>query len=97
MNELEVTRCATCGHIAWPARLLCPECGSPGADAVPAGPGEVRERTETRTPGGEPVTLVTVELDAGPWVVARCGGEAAPGDSVRLRVASDGAIETEGT
>ena len=93
MSELLVTRCRRCGHVAWPPRLLCPTCGAADFDDVAAGPGDVRERTDTTTPAGEPVALVTVVLASGPWVVARTA-DAGPGDTVRLTRAGDGAIET---
>jgi uncharacterized OB-fold protein len=92
VSELVVTRCRSCRHVAWPPRLLCPACGSPSFEQLPAGPGEVRERTDTLTPAGDPVSLVTVVLASGPWVVARTV-DAGPGDAVSLRTGVDGAIE----
>ena len=92
MSELNVTRCCSCGHVAWPPRLLCPACGAAEFEDVAAGPGEVHEGTDTATPAGDAVALVTVVLASGPWVVARSRG-AGPGDPVRLHRAGDGAIE----
>lgn len=94
MSELMVRRCVPCGHHMWPPRLLCPACGAPESEAVPAGPGVVRERTDTRTPTGAPVSLVSVALTSGPWVIARTV-DARPGQQVKLHLAADGAIETD--
>lgn len=88
-------RCRACGHVSWPPRLLCPQCASARADPVPAGGGIVRELTQTRTPAGEPVAIVSVVLDAGPWVIAQARA-ATPGDRVKLLLADDGAVEAVG-
>jgi uncharacterized OB-fold protein len=92
MTELTICRCTACGYWTWPPRLLCPACGAATAECVAAGPGVVNERTDTATPAGHPVALVSVVLDAGPWVIARTR-EAGPGDVVRLTVADDLAVE----
>lgn len=85
-------RCTSCSHVSWPPRLLCPACGAPGAEPVAAGPGVVKQRTDTRTPTGDPVALATVVLDAGPWVVARVTNAKA-GDRVTLQLTDTGAVE----
>ncbi len=90
-DELQVRRCRRCGHVAWPARLLCPRCACPEDEPVPAGHGVVRERTDTRDPAGAPVALVTVELSAGPSVIARTD-DARAEDSVTLLATGDGAV-----
>lgn len=92
MSEASMCRCESCGHVAWPPRLLCPACGSPDFAAIRAGRGVVRERTEVVSPAGEPVALVTVALDSGPWVLARTT-DARPGDAVTLALGDDGALE----
>jgi uncharacterized OB-fold protein len=92
VTELLVMRCTRCGHVSWPPRLLCPACGATDFEQVVAGPGVVRQRTDTQTPTGEPVALATVLLDAGPWVVARVA-DAAPGDRVMLLLTDTDAVE----
>jgi uncharacterized OB-fold protein len=92
VTELMVRQCASCGHVTWPPRLLCPACGASEVHAVAAGLGTVTERTHTRTPTGEEVVLVTVELGAGPWLVARATDAADRGDSVSLEVTNEGEI-----
>lgn len=83
-----VSVCAACGHMVFPARLLCPRCGG--------GEWENRELVEAvvedatvvrRAPGGPPpapVLLGTVRLEGGLLVVARFEPGVEEGASVRL-------------
>lgn len=91
-SELQITRCTACGNVSWPPRLLCPACGAPGFEPIAAGPGVIKQHTETQTPAGEPVALATVVLDAGPWVVARVT-DATLGDRVTLLLTDTGGVE----
>ena len=89
MSELRIFRCTDCGVHLFPERLRCPRCGGRSFDLVPAGPGQVRERTTVRKSA---VTLASVHLDKGPVVVART--EEAPSADVTLEQHADGAITT---
>jgi uncharacterized OB-fold protein len=72
VTELRIPVCAN-GHAVFPPRALCPRCASRDWHAEPAGPGTAAQVTTHRA-GGH---IASVELDAGPIVVARADGVAA--------------------
>jgi uncharacterized OB-fold protein len=74
-----VTVCESCGRAAFPARALCPRCGSSSWREEPAGPGVVEEITRTAD-----AVIASVRLDKGPLVVARVAEGAGPGDRLDL-------------
>lgn len=84
---LEARACEACGHVVYPARVLCPCCASPRFRAVVLTEAAVAEVTvrRGRDPGAlELVRLVSVTTDAGPTITARALDELEPGARVRL-------------
>jgi uncharacterized OB-fold protein len=83
-----VWRCFACGHVVFPARLLCPRCGAAEWESREVEEGVVDGATVVRrAPGGSspvPVPLGTVRLEGGVVVVARLEAEIEEGRSVRL-------------
>jgi uncharacterized OB-fold protein len=86
--------CRSCGLAVFPPRALCARCGSASWRRHVAQGGVLEDATTLRrAPGGlpdGPIRLGTVRLDAGPAVVVRLHGEAAPGARVALETV-DGA------
>jgi uncharacterized protein len=80
-----VPACANCGHAVWPPRLACPICGAAEWSEVDASTGTVLDVTETPGASGELVRLGTVQLDAGPPVIAVVEGAVA-GEKVELEL-----------
>lgn len=81
MSEpLTVAECVTCGYVAYPPRILCPNCGGGEWRSRPAGSGVVTEVTQTR----EGVRLAAVRSDAGPRIIARVPEGTEAGDRVVL-------------
>jgi uncharacterized protein len=76
---LPMDECAACGRVVFPARPLCPACGGAEWKAVEAA--QARVEQVTRRDG---VVIASVRSVLGPVVVARCTGEARPGDVVLL-------------
>ena len=68
-----VERCTTCGRLAHPPRLWCPDCGGDSWEAAEVAGGVV----ETATEG-----VATVVLDGGPPVLLAV--DAAPGTRISL-------------
>ncbi len=83
MSEFKIPACANCGHAVWPPRLACPVCGAAEWSEVDASTGTVLDVTETPGASGETVRLGTVQLDAGPPVIAVIEG-AVVGEKVEL-------------
>jgi uncharacterized OB-fold protein len=85
---LSISVCSACGHAVFPARLLCPQCGSDEWRSEDVGAGVVEEATLVeRAPGGPlvtPVALGSIQLERGLVVVARLEARLERGDSVRL-------------
>jgi len=79
-EPLTVAECCGCGYLAYPPRILCPNCGGGEWRSRPAGRGVVTEVTESR----EGVRLAAVRSDGGVRIVARLLDEAAAGDRVEL-------------
>ena len=84
---LPMAACATCGHVVFPSRALCPACGGAEWRAVDATRGTVEQVTESNG-----VVIVSLRSDLGPVVVARCEGAAQPGSVVSLD--RDGSVPT---
>jgi uncharacterized protein len=83
-------RCRSCGHVVFPARLLCPRCGGSGWDEAVALTGVVEEVTVRRPMD---ITLASVRSDLGPVLTTRWpGGELAEGTAVELRLEPSGRI-----
>lgn len=87
---LTVRRCARCGHAARPDAATCPGCHSDDLQwATSRGTGTVVSRIVDHSPvgdGGRPLPLGLVELDEGPWLLARLLDDPAIGDPVALVV-----------
>lgn len=77
-----IQKCGACaGHVFYP-RLLCPQCGQPALEFVPAsGKGVIYSTTvqRRRLEQGGDQSLVLVDLAEGPRMMARVDGMA-PGD-----------------
>ena len=96
-SPLRGTACTACGHVVYPARLLCPQCSSSSWRSVPLDRGVVEETTERRRrvredrrePHGEwgrveRVALASVRTEAGPILTARLFDALEPGTPVHL-------------
>ena len=88
MTELQITRCNKCGTTWFPERLRCSICGSVDFKRIPAGEGEVEQKTTVRAG----VRLASVRLDAGPIVIARLNETTKTGARVRLEQDATAAI-----
>lgn len=86
MTELTVDVCVACGHAVFPARALCPRCGSRDWRAEPAGPAVVEEVTAHRRGG----TIASVRTQRGPVVIARAPDGTVAGAEVSLTL--DGGV-----
>jgi uncharacterized OB-fold protein len=92
MTGLHVWRCARCAFVAFPARLLCPRCGSNDWIDTPVVDGVIGETTEVSSSRSvRTFALASVTLADGVVAVARVEGLASPGDGVKLAV-DDGAL-----
>lgn len=81
MSEpMTVAECVTCGYLAYPPRILCPNCGGGEWRSRPAGSGVVTEVTESR----EGVRLGAVRSEGGVRIVARLAEGIEAGDQVEL-------------
>ena len=96
-SRLQGAACTTCGHVVYPARLLCPRCSASSWRSVPLDRGTVEETTvrrrrvreDRREPHGEwgrveRVALASVRTEAGPVLTARVFDALGPGTEVRL-------------
>ena len=75
--------CAACGHMLFPARTLCSRCGGAAWTVVPCEGGVVAAVT---------ALLAEVRTPQAVRVIARLRQATAPGASVALHEAEDGAI-----
>jgi uncharacterized protein len=93
---MKVFACTSCAQVDFPRRLLCPACGTDEFVERDAPTGCIEEITllhhRPGNAGGAQDVLATVRTCAGPRVVARLHGAAAPGDTVALDVDGDGAL-----
>ena len=84
----------SCGHRAFPVRLLCPSCGGGDSRREWVETGTVEEVTLLRRSAGraydEPIRLGCVRLADGPRVVARLERGLQPGSAARVDL-KDGA------
>jgi uncharacterized protein len=87
-TRLPVFRCARCGHEVFPARVLCPRCGSPDWDRRAVVEGVVEETTVLRRAPGErslePVPIGSVRVGKEVVVVARLPPGVEAGAPVQL-------------
>lgn len=98
---LRLPRCAVCGAWHWPAREICPSCHAlpDGAMTWKDAPGGATVVAATRLhvsldpafDGRLPLPLVSLQLDAGPAVIAFDEGTLAAGDRAEVRLEEDGA------
>ncbi|VVE71031.1 hypothetical protein PCA31118_03734 [Pandoraea captiosa] len=93
---LSVFQCNQCDHTLFPARYLCPNCGSADWQRVPFAQGTVAEATVVHQrvgqPNAAPLHLASVVSSAGPIVIARSDAALHAGDVVRLTIDAGGAI-----
>lgn len=82
MTPLLLQTCKACGHTAYPARVLCPLCGSCDSFEQAAVNGTVEQITTSRT--GSRIALVATDL--GPRVIARGEEGVVSGSRVALAV-----------
>jgi len=99
---LEVAECRSCGHVAYPPRILCPVCAGAEWGSRPVSTGVVTEMT-VRSPvfaSSDPAAgtvpeqgtkLVAVRSDVGVRVIARAADGVDVGDEVRLVISADAA------
>lgn len=78
---LPVSVCLDCGHAVFPARALCPRCGSARWLEELVEGGVVEEATSRAGTG-----VASVRTDAGPVVIARSPDSAPPGSRVALEL-----------
>jgi uncharacterized OB-fold protein len=88
VSGLPLAICSACGRGVFPARLLCPRCGSSEWESREVEEGIVEDATVVRrAPGGElavAVPLGTVRVEGGALVLARLEGGVEAGASVWL-------------
>jgi uncharacterized OB-fold protein len=87
--SLDVFVCESCGRAVFPRRLVCPDCGGTAFRGEPVETGMV----EAVADRGD-VRLGEVRTSAGPLLIARLVGDAAPGAEVPL--AADGGVPVAG-
>ncbi len=80
-HELRFQRCSDCGHIRWPASILCPQCHSRSSEWVTSsGRGKVYTYVIYRVafhPAFEealPYVVAVVELEEGPRLLTNIVG-----------------------
>jgi uncharacterized OB-fold protein len=92
-EPMTVAECVTCGYLAYPPRILCPNCGGGEWRDRPAGSGVVTEVTETR----EGVRVGAVRSDGGVRIIARLDPGISAGDPVELHRDGFAALARSGT
>lgn len=80
MTRLLLQTCEACGHTVFPARALCPRCGSRDSFEQVAVAGTVEQVTTDRAGG----RIALVATDLGPRVIARAAEDVAGGSRVAL-------------
>jgi len=80
VSGVRVQVCSDCGEAVFPARALCPRCGSRDHHVVLAMVG-VAEQVTTHRNGG---AIASVRSDLGPIVIARAEDGVAAGAHVEL-------------
>ena len=83
-RPLLVQVCEGCGRGFFPARLLCPGCGTSSFRFEAAGAGVVEEMTSRRRDDGSTVHIASVRATLGPVVIARASAGIEPGARVEL-------------
>ncbi|MCH9693610.1 MAG: SDR family NAD(P)-dependent oxidoreductase [Gammaproteobacteria bacterium] len=93
---LKLQQCAACTHITYPPREICPKCWSMDLSWVPVSEGgelvsETTLRTSINTHFRErmPWRIGTVQLDAGPSVLAHVHGDVEAYSRVRVIARTD--------
>lgn len=85
-NKLLALKCQDCGAYTFPPKIGCAECASLDCrEAELAGQGVLKTFTVVRVPPegiNHPYAVGLVELDEGPWVMARLAG----GENVTMDV-----------
>jgi uncharacterized protein len=92
--RLDAGRCASCGHVSLPSRLVCPQCRSRGMEAVRlTRRGTVVTATTIHVPPDEflseaPYAMAVIETPEGARLLAQVvdsePGEVGPGTEVTL-------------
>ena len=91
MTQLLLQTCEACRHTVFPARVLCPRCGSRDWSEQVALDGTVEQITTDQL--GTRVALVATDL--GPHVIARAAEGVTSGSRVAL--AADGGVAIAST
>jgi uncharacterized protein len=82
---MTISECVSCGYLAYPPRILCPNCGGSEWKRRPAGSGVVTEVTVRRPVfDEEPTPLAAVRTEDGVRIVARVPEGTEVGDRVEL-------------
>jgi uncharacterized OB-fold protein len=88
--------CGSCSRPVFPARLLCPRCGSREWERVSVQQGTILATTSTRkrviVERLIETRIAEVRTDAGPIVVARLHATGEPGEKVRLATRAGGIV-----
>ena len=80
MTGIPIQVCEACAQAVFPARALCPRCGSRSSRTETARSG-VAEQVTTHRRGG---AIASVATELGPVVIARAADGVAPGSPVEL-------------
>ena len=89
-NRIMGLRCSNCRETIFPAKILCPQCGSNNLDPIQLkNSGIVCTFTTNYIPAESreaevPYVIVIVELDDGPWIMGNLTGIAP--DQVTMKV-----------
>jgi uncharacterized OB-fold protein len=82
---MTISECVTCGYLAYPPRILCPNCGGSEWKRRLAGSGVVTEVTVRRPVfNEEAMPLAAVRSEDGVRIVARVPEGTEVGDRVEL-------------
>ena len=80
-HQLRFQKCITCGHVRWPAAIICPDCHAKETDWITsAGKGKVYSFTvyhQAFHPAFEndiPYVTAIIELDEGPHLLSNIVG-----------------------
>ena len=97
---MTVYRCGRCGQVRFPRPAVCQGCHAPEFDELETFAGMVEQVTHlSHSAGratGQDIWLATIRLDAGPRIIGRLAGSAAPGTPVRVNEPWDISVGDQG-